>query len=91
LITGQGGQVWGLIRRPEQADDVRAAGAEPVLLDLATATAEQFAERIAGADAVFYAAGAGLGDGAGRADPVDRDAALRAKRAKPAGSAVSSA
>ncbi|MFF8914521.1 NAD(P)H-binding protein [Streptomyces sp. NPDC015032] len=76
LVTARGGRVTGLIRRQEQADDVRAAGAEPVLLDLATATAEQFAERIDGADAVLYTAGAGLGDAPGRANPVDRDAAL---------------
>ncbi|MFE7046654.1 NAD(P)H-binding protein [Streptomyces atratus] len=76
LLTAQGGQVCGLIRRPEQADDARAAGADPILLDLATATTEEFAERLAGADAVLYAAGAGLGDAPGRANPVDRDAAL---------------
>ncbi|MFF4082594.1 NAD(P)H-binding protein [Streptomyces sp. NPDC087218] len=76
LGAARGWQVTGLIRRPEQADDVRAAGADPVLLDLAGATTEQFAERLAGADAVLYAAGAGLGDAPGRANPVDRDAAL---------------
>lgn len=47
-----------------------------MLLDLATASVEAFAERIEGADAVLYAAGAGLGDAPGRANPVDRDAAL---------------
>ncbi|MFI9628849.1 NAD(P)H-binding protein [Streptomyces sp. NPDC052042] len=76
LGTARGWRITGLIRRPEQADDVRAAGAYPVLLDLATATAEQFAERLVGADAVLYTAGAGLGDAPGRANPVDRDAAL---------------
>ncbi|MFD7191841.1 NAD(P)H-binding protein [Streptomyces sp. NPDC059914] len=76
LLAARGWRVTGLIRRPEQADDVRAAGAAPVLLDLATAPAEAFAERIEGADAVLYAAGAGLGDAPGRANPVDRDAAL---------------
>ena len=76
LITARGWRVTGLIRRSEQADDVRAVGADPVLLDLATATTEQFAERLVGADAVLYAAGAGLGDAPGRANPADRDAAL---------------
>lgn len=76
LITARGWQVTGLIRRPEQADDVRATGGNPALLDLATATTEQFAERLVGADAVLYAAGAGLGDAPGRPNPADRDAAL---------------
>ncbi|MGW2181837.1 NAD(P)H-binding protein [Streptomyces sp. NPDC001732] len=76
LLATRGWQVTGLIRRPGQADDVRAAGATPALLDLATASTEQFAERLVGADAVLYAAGAGLGDAPGRAHPADRDAAL---------------
>ncbi|MFH8516943.1 NAD(P)H-binding protein [Streptomyces gelaticus] len=76
LLTARGRRVSGLIRRPEQAADVRAAGAVLVLLDLATATVEQFAGLLAGADAVLYAAGAGLGETVDRASPVDRDSAL---------------
>ncbi|MFI7102884.1 NAD(P)H-binding protein [Streptomyces sp. NPDC050161] len=76
LLTDRGHRVSGIIRRSGQAGRVRAAGAEPVLLDLATATAPQLAKVLDGADAVVYAAGIGLGDTNGRADPADRDAAL---------------
>ncbi|WP_353962575.1 NAD(P)H-binding protein [Streptomyces sp. NBC_01363] len=72
LLTARGGQVFGLTRSPEQADDVQAAGAHPILLDLATATVEQFAERLADADAVPCTTGTDLG-ASGQAGPIDRD------------------
>ncbi|MFC9861076.1 MULTISPECIES: NAD(P)H-binding protein [unclassified Streptomyces] len=75
LLAAQGHRVSGIIRRPEQSDTLRAAGAQPLLLDLATATAAQLAVLLTGADAVVFAAGVGRGD-ACRAHPVDRDAPL---------------
>lgn len=76
LLTDQSRSVTGIIRRPEQVAAVRAAGARPLLLDLATATAEQLAERLTDARSVLFAAGAGLGDAPGKANPVDHDAVL---------------
>ncbi|MFF2546653.1 NAD(P)H-binding protein [Kitasatospora sp. NPDC058063] len=76
LLTGRGLRVSGIIRRPEQGADLRAAGARPLVADLATATPEQLADLLTGAHAVLYAAGAGLGDAPGQANPVDHDAVL---------------
>ncbi|XVQ13649.1 NAD(P)H-binding protein [Spirillospora sp. CA-255316] len=76
LLAARGDTVRSLIRNPDHAEDVRAAGAEPVLLDLEAATAEEAAARIAGADAVVFAAGAGPGSGAARKDTVDRAASV---------------
>ncbi|MEU1508479.1 MULTISPECIES: NAD(P)H-binding protein [unclassified Kitasatospora] len=76
LLAERGDRPAGLIRRPEQAGDLAAAGAEPLLLDLESATAPELARLLAGADAVVFAAGAGPGSGADRKNTVDRDAAV---------------
>ncbi|GAA1645591.1 SDR family oxidoreductase [Georgenia ruanii] len=75
-LAGRGDEVVGLIRNPDHADDVRAAGAEPVVFDLERDSADELAELIAGADAVVFAAGAGPGSGAARKDTVDRGGAV---------------
>ncbi|WP_286256193.1 NAD(P)H-binding protein [Streptomyces graminofaciens] len=76
LLAARGDEVAGIIRRPEQADDLRAAGAEPVLCDLESASVEEVAAHLQGADAAVFAAGAGPGSGAARKDTVDRAAAV---------------
>lgn len=76
LLSAAGHEVAGVIRRPEQGDDLRSAGAEPVLLDLESASVEEAAAVLQGADAVVFAAGAGPGSGTGRKDTVDRGAAV---------------
>jgi len=76
LLAGRGDEVTGIIRKPEQAADLTAAGAEPLVLDLESATAAGTAEALRGADAVVFAAGAGPGSGAARKDTVDRAAAV---------------
>ncbi|KAA1423603.1 NAD(P)H-binding protein [Mumia zhuanghuii] len=76
LLTSEGHEVVSLIRRPEHADDIRATGAVPVLLDLESATATQVAEALSGCDAAVFAAGAGPGSGAARKLTVDRDGAI---------------
>jgi uncharacterized protein YbjT (DUF2867 family) len=81
LLAARGNRIRGLIRNPAHADDVRADGAEPVLLDLETAGADQLAAAIDGADAVVFAAGAGPGSGAERKMTVDRDGAVALVRA----------
>ncbi|MFF5257408.1 NAD(P)H-binding protein [Actinomadura viridis] len=75
-LAGRGDTVLALIRNPDHAADVRAAGAEPVVCDLERATAGEVAGRLGGADAVVFAAGAGPGSGAARKDTVDRAAAV---------------
>ncbi|WP_062640240.1 SDR family oxidoreductase [Streptomyces maremycinicus] len=76
LLAARGNEVAGIIRKAEQADDLRAAGAEPVVLDLESASVEAVAERLRGADAAVFAAGAGPGSGVNRKDTVDKGAAV---------------
>jgi cytosine deaminase len=76
LLSERGDSAVGLIRNPAQADDLRAAGAEPVVLDLESATVDEVAAVLRGADAAVFAAGAGAGSGSDRKLTVDRDAAV---------------
>ncbi|MEU6732223.1 NAD(P)H-binding protein [Streptomyces physcomitrii] len=76
LLAARGDEATGLIRKPEQADDLREAGAEPVVCDLESATLDEVAAHLRGADAAVFAAGAGPGSGASRKDTVDRAAAV---------------
>ncbi|MGN9761824.1 SDR family oxidoreductase [Streptomyces sp. SD31] len=76
LLAARGDEVAGIIRKAEQSDDLREAGAEPILLDLESASVEEVAEHLRGADAAVFAAGAGSGSGAARKDTVDKGAAV---------------
>ncbi|MEW1754041.1 NAD(P)H-binding protein [Streptomyces angustmyceticus] len=74
LLAGRGDEVAGIVRRPEQAGDLLAAGAEPVVCDLESASVEDVARHMEGADAAVFAAGAGPGSGIERKETVDRGA-----------------
>lgn len=76
-LSERGDEVRSLIRNPDHADDVRAAGAEPVVCDLEQADEPQVAEAIAGADAVVFAAGAGPGSGPQRKGTMDLGGAVK--------------
>ncbi|MEV1053549.1 NAD(P)H-binding protein [Streptomyces sp. NPDC049887] len=76
LLAAGGHEPVGVIRKPEHGDDLRGAGAEPCLLDLESASVEEVAAVLQGADAAVFAAGAGPGSGAERKKTVDRDAAV---------------
>jgi uncharacterized protein YbjT (DUF2867 family) len=76
LLAARGDDVAGIIRKPEQADDLRAAGAEPVVLDLESASVDEVAAALRGADAAVFAAGAGPGSGTARKETVDHAAAV---------------
>lgn len=76
LLAARGDQAVGLIRNPDQADDLQELGAVPVVLDLENSTVDQVADVLTDADAVIFAAGAGPNSGAARKDTVDRDAAI---------------
>ncbi|MCV7201877.1 NAD-dependent dehydratase [Mycolicibacterium peregrinum] len=76
LLAAQGDEAVGLIRNPAQSADLEAAGATPVVLDLESASVDDVADAVRGADAVVFAAGAGPGSGAARKQTVDRDAAI---------------
>ena len=73
-LASRGDSVVGVVRNPEHVEDLRADGAEPVVLDLEQADAEQLARHLAGADAAVFAAGAGPGSGVDRKETVDQGA-----------------
>jgi nucleoside-diphosphate-sugar epimerase len=77
LLAELGDTVTGLIRNPEHADDVRAAGGSPVVCDLESAAVEEITRHVQGADAAVFAAGAGPGSGAARKLTMDRDGAVK--------------
>ena len=76
LLSRRGDAVAGFIRNPDHAADLRAAGAEALVVDLENASVDEVATHLRGADAVVFAAGAGPGSGAARKQTVDRDAAI---------------
>ena len=82
-----GHTVVGLIRNPDHADEVRAAGAEPVVCDLEHASVDEVGAAVDGADVVVFAAGAGPGSGAERKLTMDRDGAIKLLEATAASAA----
>jgi uncharacterized protein YbjT (DUF2867 family) len=76
LLTGLGHEAVGIIRNPEHADDLVAAGAIPLVLDLEQTDVASLAAHLDGVDAVVFAAGGGPSSGAARKLTVDRDAAV---------------
>ncbi|MGW4758136.1 SDR family oxidoreductase [Streptomyces chartreusis] len=76
LLAARGDEVAGIIRKAEQSADLREAGAEPVVLDLESASVEEVTSHLQGADAAVFAAGAGPGSGTDRKDTVDKGAAV---------------
>src|SRR5690606_1158317 len=76
LLVGRGDEVTAVIRNPDHAEDVRAAGAEPAVFDVEHESREDLAALITGHDAVVWSAGAG-GGSAARTRAVDFEAAVR--------------
>jgi uncharacterized protein YbjT (DUF2867 family) len=86
LLAGRGDVVTGVVRNPDHRAELETAGAAAAVLDLESATVDELAAQLAGADAVVFAAGAGPGSGVARKDTVDRAAAvLLADAARQAG------
>jgi uncharacterized protein YbjT (DUF2867 family) len=76
LLAARGDVAVGIVRNPAHVDDLCAAGADPVVCNLESASVTEVASQLDGADAVVFAAGAGPGSGAARKDTVDRGAAV---------------
>ncbi|MGZ4547304.1 MAG: SDR family oxidoreductase [Blastococcus sp.] len=76
LLTGRGDSVVGIIRNPAHESDLVGDGVDPAVLDLESASVDDVAAVVSGADAVVFAAGAGPGSGIPRKDSVDRGAAV---------------
>jgi uncharacterized protein YbjT (DUF2867 family) len=77
LLVARGDEVTGLIRNPEHAEELQAAGVVPEICDLEAASIEQIRAAARGSDAVVFAAGAGPGSGAARKVTMDRDGAIK--------------
>ncbi|NYH53346.1 MULTISPECIES: SDR family oxidoreductase [Nocardiopsis] len=75
-LADRGDEPVALIRNPDHSQDVVAAGAEPVVIDLEKATVTELAEKVMNADGVVFAAGAGPGSDAARKETVDHKAAV---------------
>jgi uncharacterized protein YbjT (DUF2867 family) len=75
LLSAQGHTARGLIREPDQAADLTAVGAVPVLGDLEND--RSLDSYVKGADAVVFAAGAGPGSGDARKRTVDLGGAVK--------------
>jgi uncharacterized protein YbjT (DUF2867 family) len=75
LLAADGHTARGLIRKPEQAADLQAIGAVPVIGDLEND--DSLAGYVKGADAVIFAAGAGPGSGDARKRTVDLGGAVK--------------
>lgn len=75
ILIERGYQVRGIIRKEEQADELRRLGVEPVVCDIETM--DDISDAVGRVDAVLFAAGAGAGSGAERKWTVDRDGAIK--------------
>ena len=74
-LSGAGHEVLGVVRNPDHADDVKADGAQPVVLDLERTDVDALAATVEGCDAVVFAAGA-LSGSPERTRVVDHDGAV---------------
>lgn len=74
-LIKNGHSVRGIIRKEEQAGDIKELGVEPVVADIEES--EDISDAVGDADAVLFAAGAGPGSGAERKWTVDRDGAIK--------------
>ena len=75
LLAEEGHRARGLIRNPDHAADLEAAGAEPVICDMEAE--DNLAGFVEDADAVVFAAGAGPGSGDERKRTVDLGGAVK--------------
>jgi len=75
LLSERGDRVRALIRNPDHAADVEAAGAEPVVCDMERE--DDLGPFVEGADAAVFAAGAGPGSGPERKRTVDYGGAVK--------------
>jgi uncharacterized protein YbjT (DUF2867 family) len=74
LLAERGHSPRGIIRSTDQASDLEAIGAEPIVLDIENLEID---DAVAGADVVVFAAGAGAGSGPARKQTVDFDGAVK--------------
>jgi len=85
-LQAQGLGAIAIVRKQEQVASLEQAGADVRLLDIESASVDQLAKMLHGADAVVFSAGAGAGSSAERKRTVDyAGSILLANAAKQAG------
>lgn len=77
-LVRDGHDVLGIVRRPDQAEDLEHRGASAALADLTELAPIEWRRLVEGADAVVWAAGAGFG---GDPQAVDAEACVAAQQA----------
>lgn len=77
LLAANGDSARPLVRRDEQANELRSEGIDPRHCDLERASADELGLAIRSCDAVVFAAGAGAGSGPERKETVDYGAAVK--------------
>jgi uncharacterized protein YbjT (DUF2867 family) len=78
MLTEDGHEVRGLVRKAEQMPDVEADGAQSVLVDLEREEVEGAVGRaVEGCDAIVFVAGAGPESGAARKQSMDYGGAVK--------------
>ena len=87
LLAARGDEAVGLIRNPDHAGDVSAAGGTPVVCDLETSSADEVSKAVGAVDVAVFAAGAGPGSSAERKLTMDRDGAVKLLQATDASAA----
>jgi uncharacterized protein YbjT (DUF2867 family) len=75
LLSEDGHRARGIIRSPDQEQDLKDVGAEAIVVDVENKDLAE--EHVAGADAVVMAAGAGPGSGPARKRTVDYGGAIK--------------
>lgn len=75
LLAERGDRARGLVRKAEQGAELEGVGAEALIFDLEAD--DGLADRVAGCDAVVFAAGAGPGSGPERKRTVDYGGAAK--------------
>src|SRR4051794_41713999 len=76
LLSARGDTVVGIVRNAEHEGDLRDDGVEPAVLDLESASVDDVAGVVGGADAGGFAAGAGPGSWGGRQHTLDHAPAV---------------
>lgn len=76
ILTDQGHEVTGVIRKEDQAENIRAAGAVAEIADVEKLQTDEIAAVLRNQDVVVWSAGAGA-ESHERTYAVDRDAAIR--------------
>ena len=75
-LRSDGHTVIGLVRRAEHLEELALPGEVPVLLDLESASLDDVADVLRGADAAVFAAGSGESSTVARSLSMDRDGAI---------------